>query len=215
MGFSAKQVQALRRNMIIAISARVRPMAANSLISRVGTPSRRPTGSSDSMAGTGRRSNPNASLPAKIGALSWRSTSPGCGSPYMRTARPSFGKAMAPAKAMAHPRARCTTSPSRLRKPMPPSGRWLPSVDRLVLSSIGVAGQRIPEAPARSQATVTGPAVPAARRRPPRLPSGRHDPHPAALPLLWSSSGYGRAGFRGARAADVNWRFRPISWHYR
>ena len=40
-------------------------MAASCPISRAGTPSRRPTGSSGSTAGTGRRSNPNASLPAR------------------------------------------------------------------------------------------------------------------------------------------------------
>jgi hypothetical protein len=45
------------------------------------------------------------------------------GSPFMRTARPSFVRAMAPARTAEHHRAKCTTSPSRPRKPMPPNGR--------------------------------------------------------------------------------------------
>ena len=142
MGFSAKQVR--RRcgvNPTTATSAPVRPMAVNCPISRAGTRSRRPTGSSALMAGTGRRSNPNASLLVRTGAPSWRSISPESGSRCMPTAQPSFGKAMAPAKATAHHRARCTTSRSRSRKPMPPNGHWRPSASRSVLSSIGVARQ--------------------------------------------------------------------------
>jgi hypothetical protein len=41
----------------------------------------------------------------------------------MRTARPLFGKATAPAKAAERHRARSTISPSRPRRPTPPNGR--------------------------------------------------------------------------------------------
>ena len=151
------------------------------------------------MAGTGRRSNPNASLPARTAAPSWRSISPGSGSPCMRMARPSFGKAMAPAKATARHRARCTTSPSRSRKPMPPNGHWRPSANRSVSSSIGVARQRsIPEAPALTDccpwACCHWACCSRARRCPSRLPSGRYDPYSTAVPLLWPSPGSGHSG---------------------
>ena len=99
------------------------------------------------MAGAERPSNPNASLPARTAAPSWRSISPGSGSPCRRTARPSFGKAMAPAKAAERHPAKCTTSPSRPRKPMPPNGRWPPSANRSGLSSIGAAGRQHPRSP--------------------------------------------------------------------
>ena len=171
MGFSAKQVLALRRNPITGMSAPVRPMAANSPISRAGTPSRRPTGSLALTAGTGRRSNPNASLPARTAAPSWRSISPGSGSPCMRMAQPSFGKAMAPAKAVAHHRARCTTSPSRLRKPMPPNGRWRPSASRSVSSFIGAARPAAHQKPLPSDSRHSA-CRPGAGRCPRRLPPG-------------------------------------------
>ena len=51
-------------------------------------------------------------------------------------------------------------------------------------------------------ATVT--ALSRARRRPRRLPSGRHDPYSAAVPLLWSPPGSGHAGSGAGR--DVNWK---------
>ena len=65
----------------------------------------------------------------------------------MRTAQPSSGKAMAPAKATAHHRARCTILPSRLQKPMPPNGRWRPSASRSVSSSTGAARPHHPKSP--------------------------------------------------------------------
>ena len=117
-------------------------MAASSPISRAGTPSRRPTGSSALTAGAGRRSNPNACWPARTAALSSPSISPGSASPCRRMGQPLSGKAMAPGKAAAPPPARCTTSPSRLPRPTPPSGRWPPSAGRLVLSSTGAARPR-------------------------------------------------------------------------
>ena len=116
-------------------------MAASSPIGKVGTRSRRPTGSSGLTGGTGRRSTPVASLPAKTVGHIWRSISPGSESPFMRVARPLFGKATAPAKATARHRGRCTTSRSRSRKPMPPNGRSPPSGNRSVSNSIGAAGR--------------------------------------------------------------------------
>ena len=44
-------------------------------------------------------------------------------------------------------RAKSTTSPSRPRKPMPPNGRWPPSANRSVLSSIAAAGRQHPKSP--------------------------------------------------------------------
>ena len=49
---------------------------------------------------------------------------------------PLFGKDMARAKAAAALRARSTTLPSRRQKPMPPNGRWRLSASRLGLSFI-------------------------------------------------------------------------------
>ena len=122
-------------------------MAANCPISKAGTRSRKPIGSLGLTAGAGKLSNPNASLPARTAGPSWRSISPEFGSPCMRMARPSFGRVMAPAKGAAPHRARCTTSPSRSRKPMPPNGHWRPSANPSVLSSIGAAGQHHPRSP--------------------------------------------------------------------
>jgi hypothetical protein len=116
-------------------------MAGSYPISRAGTPSRRPTGSSDLMAGAGRPSNPNASLPGRTAAPSWRSISLGSGSPCTPMARPSSAKDMGPVKGAEHHRARCTTSPSRSRRPMPPNGRWRPSGNPSVSSSIATAGR--------------------------------------------------------------------------
>ena len=76
----------------------------------------------------------------------------------MRMARPLFGRAMAPAKAAARHRVRCTTLPSRSQKPMPPNGRSRPSANRSVLSSIGAAGQHHPRRPCHSPPTVPVPA---------------------------------------------------------
>ena len=66
MGFSAKQVQALRRNLD---GRHVRTREANGReprTSRAGTRSRKPTGSLGLMAGTEKLLNPNACWPAKI-----------------------------------------------------------------------------------------------------------------------------------------------------
>ena len=46
------------------------------------------------------------------------------------------------AKGVACLPARCTTSPSRSRKPMPPNERWRPSANHSASSSIGGAGQQ-------------------------------------------------------------------------
>jgi hypothetical protein len=121
MGFSAKQVQAVRRHLSTRHIRTPRPMAANCPISRAGTPSRKPTGFSDLMVGTGRRPSLAVCLPARTAGPSWRSTSLGSESPFMRMVQSSYGKAMAPVKATEHRRAKCTISRSRPRKPMLPS----------------------------------------------------------------------------------------------
>ena len=121
------------------MSAPAKPMGANSPTSRAGTPSRKPTGSSALMAGAGRRLTPAASSPAKIAAPSLRSISPGCGFRCRPTAQPSFEKVMARVKAMAPRPVRCTTSRSKLPKPMPPSVLWQPSANRSGLRFMGLA----------------------------------------------------------------------------
>ena len=64
MGFSRKQLVALRRNLDTACSTHPRePMAVSSPIWRAGMSSRKPTGSSVLMAGAGRHWNPAACLP--------------------------------------------------------------------------------------------------------------------------------------------------------
>jgi len=129
-----------------------------------------------------------SAMAARTAVPSWWSISPGSGSPFIRTARPLFGKAMAPVKVGGRHRVKCTTSPSRPRKPTPPNGRLPPpSGNRSVSSSIGAAGR-----PPRSHCPHT--ACPRARRRPPWLPSGRYDPYSTAVPLLWSPPGSGHSG---------------------
>ena len=124
--------------------------------------------------------------PGEPRAPSSPSISPGSASRCRRMGQPSSGRAMAPGKAEAPPRARCMTSPSRLPRPTPPSGRLPPSASRLVLSSTGAARRHssAAQAPARrAPASVPGPLSPC--RRPCRLPSGRHHADPAAVALLW------------------------------
>ena len=58
MGFSEKQVKALRRNLNTVMYEHDRPMVESSHISKAGTQSQRPIGSSASMVGTGRRLKP-------------------------------------------------------------------------------------------------------------------------------------------------------------
>jgi hypothetical protein len=86
-------------------------------------------------------------LPAKARARFWRSTSPGCGSPCMQTEQPSFVRAMAPVRATARHRARCTISRSRSRKRTPPNGRWQPSESHSALNSIAAAGRHLLKSP--------------------------------------------------------------------
>ena len=86
MGFSAKQVQALRRDLNSRnVSARARPMDANSRTSKAGMRSRKPIGSLVLMAGTGKRWNPAACWHERTVAHSWSFISPKCASPCMPT----------------------------------------------------------------------------------------------------------------------------------
>ena len=139
MGFSAKQVQALRRH---PQSRHIRTREANGreLSYLEGWYAISEANRIFGFDGWNRETwNLAVCLPARTAAPSWRSISPGSVSPCMRMARPSFGKAMAPAKAMAPRRARCTTSRSKPRKPMRPSGRSPLSANRSGLSSIEAA----------------------------------------------------------------------------
>ena len=76
---------------------------------------------------------------------------PGAGHRACQAAQPSSVKAMAPAKDMEPPRARCTTLPSRPQKPMPPNGHLPPSANPLALSFIGAAGQHCLRSPCPQQ----------------------------------------------------------------
>ena len=73
---------------IIVMSRPARSMAANCPTFKAGTRFQRPTGSSGLMVGIERRSNPVASLSARIEAHSYRSMSPESGSQYTQTALP-------------------------------------------------------------------------------------------------------------------------------
>ena len=169
-------------------------MAANSPISRAGTRSRRPTGSSASTAGAGRPSNPNASSPARTAGTFLavyiarvRVTVHADGATIIREGHGT-------GEGHGTSRARCTTSPSRPRKPMPPNGRWRPSENRSVLSSIGAARQQHPRSPCPHRLLSPGLLSPCPPMPASWLPSGRHDPYPTAVPLLWPSPGSGHSG---------------------
>ena len=142
MGFSAKQLQALRRPSMSARSAPVKPMAGSFPISRVGLPSRKPTAYSDLMAGAGRRLKPAASFPVKTAARSWPSISPKCASRCRWRAQPSFARAMVPVKAAGLPLVKSTILLSKLQRPMPANARWQPLADHLALSFIGKAARQ-------------------------------------------------------------------------
>ena len=136
MGFSAKQLQALRRSLKAGMSARVKPMGASSPISKAGTRSRRPTGSSALMAGTGRPWTPAASWPEKTADHFSPSMSPKCALPCRPMERLLSAKVMAQGRVVGYRRATFTTSLLRLPKPMPPNGRSQLSANRLGLSFI-------------------------------------------------------------------------------
>src|SRR5262245_47381000 len=78
-------------------------MGANSLTSRAGTRSRKPTEFSALMVGIGRRLTPVASSPGKIVAPSLLSIPPGCGFRCRPAVQPSFEKVTARVKAVASP----------------------------------------------------------------------------------------------------------------
>ena len=131
MGFTAKQVaRAAAQIRSVATSAPARPMAASYPTSRAGTRSRKPTGSSASMAGIGKPWNPAACWPERTAVPTSPSISRGSALPCMPMGRPSFGKAMVPGEGAEPRRARSTTSRTRPPRPTPPSERWPPSVGR-------------------------------------------------------------------------------------
>ena len=183
MGFSAKQVQALRRSLnsrhIRTREANGRELSyiegwyaiseANRIFGFDGW-SRETMDSRCVLA----RENRGSSLP---------SISPKCASPCMPTERRLSARVMARAKAAAPRLARCTTSHSRRPKPMPPNARWRLSANRSDLSSIArtkIASPRL----LALQGNGCKPASPAAFR----LTSRRYDTNPAAVALLWATT---------------------------
>src|SRR5215475_5299132 len=121
-------------------------MGANSLTSRAGTRSQKPTGFLALMDGPARQSNPAVYLRAKTAVLFLLSTSPGCGFQSLPMARPLFAVAMDRAKAAAPPLAKSTTLHLKLQKPMRPSERSRPSADLLDLSFIARKKEQSPKA---------------------------------------------------------------------
>ena len=97
--------------------------------------------------------------------------------------RPLFVKAMAPAKAAAQHRVRSTTSPSRLQKPMPPNGLSPPSESRSVSSSIGAMDKS-------QKPTLTAPALDLLSTCPPMPASAFHPDDTTPIPR--PSRYYGR-----------------------
>ena len=127
MGFSAKQVKALRRNLDPGY-VRTRETNGRELFYVEGwyaiTEANRIFGS---MAGTGRLLNSAAYSLEKTVARSLLSISPGSGFRCMPVARPSFAKATDRAKAVGPPQVKSTIPRLRRQKPTPPNARWRPS----------------------------------------------------------------------------------------
>ena len=94
-------------------------------------------------------------------------------------AQPPFAKAMAPAKVAAPRLVKSMTLRSRLQKPMPPNERLPPSVSRLGWSFIAKKTAPATVARARSRRPAATELVS------PR----RYDSDPAAVALLWPSAG--------------------------
>ena len=136
MGFTEKQLQALRRASTAGMSARARPMVAKSPTSKAGTRSRKPTGSLALMVGIGRRWTPAASWRGKTAAHFSPSMSPKCALLCRPMQRPLCAKVMVLVRAGAPRRARSTTLRLRRPRPMPPSERWRRSANRSDSSSI-------------------------------------------------------------------------------
>src|SRR5262245_40662979 len=114
-------------------------MGANSLISRAGTRSRKPTGSLALIAGAEKPLNHAVSSREKTEGPSSVFTPPGCGFRSLPMVQPSFVRATDRVKAVAPHPVRCTTSHSRQRKPMPPSALWLLSANLSGFSFIAKA----------------------------------------------------------------------------
>ena len=136
MGFSAKQVQALRRKLdhrhIHTREAHGRELSyiegwyaiseANRIFGFDG--------------GIGRQLNPAASSLGKTVVPSSPSIPPGYGFRCMPEVQPSFEKATDRVKAVGPRPVRCTIPRSRQQKPTPPNARWRLSENRSGLSSI-------------------------------------------------------------------------------
>src|SRR5262245_55831186 len=114
-------------------------MGANSLTSKAGTRSQKPTESSVLMVGAARQLNPVACSPGKIAALSLQSTPPGSGFQCKPAVQRSFEKVTARVKAVVPRPVRCTILLLKLRKPMPPSVLLPPSANLLGWPFMGLA----------------------------------------------------------------------------
>ena len=112
MAFSAKQLQALRRNPNHH-HIRTREANGRELTYLEGWYAISEANRIFGFDGWSRERllNPAVYSPAKTAGLSWRSTSLECESPFRRMAQSSYGRAMAAAKVMATPRRRSTTLP--------------------------------------------------------------------------------------------------------
>ena len=104
MGFSAKQLQALRRNLDNDMSGRARPMAASSPISKAGTRSRKPIGFLALMVGAGRPSKSRCVLARENRGTFLAVYIAGSASLCTPTARPLFAKVTEQVKGEERPR---------------------------------------------------------------------------------------------------------------
>ena len=139
MGFSAKQVQALRRKLDQR-QVRTREANGRELSYIEGWYAISEANRIFGFDGWNRETvNPGACSRARTVGASSRSMSPGCALRCMRTGQSSFVKATAPVKAAGPLRVKSTISPSRPQKPMPQNALWRLSVNRSDLSSIATA----------------------------------------------------------------------------
>jgi hypothetical protein len=132
MGFSAKQIHALKRSLD---GRQVRRTDASFPTLRGGLRSQRPTAFSVLTAGTAKRSTLVASLPAKTVELSPLFIPPRCAFRLRRTAQRLFARVMALARGAVRRPAKCTISRSRLQRPTLRSEPLPHSADHLGLSS--------------------------------------------------------------------------------
>ena len=180
MGFSAKQVQALRRNLDHR-HVRTREANGRELSYIEGWYAISEANRIFGFDGWSRETIESRCVLAREnrGDLPRGLYRPGPGHGACRTAQPSFAKATAQVKAAAHRRVRCTISRSKPRKPMPPNAPSPRSGNRSGWRSMGVA-----RSPSPNSAVLQLQSGPIRARTALRLSAGRHDPDSTAIPLL-------------------------------